>query len=178
MTPTRLRCGVVCAVDDDAVRRAESTTVHTSVRTRRPDLLVIARTVLLRTSSRMTEASPNATRWHIGLSSYVVRREARTIGRVGAIRYLFPSRRPPARQHPFEVGQHQDVKQFRTWASCITAGSGPVPMCLLKQRVAGSSPARRTSETAESEACPTASRPRRSVTGGPRIGERPHRVIP
>src|SRR4249919_1522328 len=74
MTPTRLRCGVVCAVDDDAVRRAESTTVHTSVRTRRPDLLVIARTVLLRTSSRMTEASPNATRWHIGLSSYVVRR--------------------------------------------------------------------------------------------------------
>ena len=47
-----------------------------------------------------------------------------------------------------------------------------------KQRVAGSSPARRTSETARSGAHPIASRPRGSVTGGPRIGERPHRVIP
>jgi len=45
------------------------------------------------------------------------------MGRVGAIRYLFPSRRPPARQHPFEVGQHQDVKQFRmgSWPESIEA---------------------------------------------------------
>ena len=54
--PTRFSCGVVCAVDDDGVKTAESTTAHTSVRTRRPGLLGIACTALLRTPSRMTDS--------------------------------------------------------------------------------------------------------------------------